>query len=221
MGDRKAKDALFDGFALVGKAVASGRRAEIIDVLGQGERSVEDIAGEISQSVANTSQHLQQLLRAGLVVTRREGNHVFYALSSPRVGDLWAAVRDVAASQVAEVDRLADAYLGDRSQLESISKNELAQRLRSGQVVVLDVRPSPEFAAGHIRGAISIPVAELDRRLKELPKDKQIVAYCRGQYCVYADDAVRALTKKGYDAARLEDGYPEWVRAGLPASTPA
>src|SRR5690348_15539079 len=199
MGDRKAKDALFDGFALVGKAVASGRRAEIIDVLAQGERSVEDIAGEISQSVANTSQHLQQLLRAGLVVTRREGNRVFYTLSSPRVGDLWAAVRDVAASQVAEVDRLADAYLGDRSQLESVSKNELAQRLRSGQVVVLDVRPSPEFAAGHIRGAISIPVAELDRRLKELPKDKQIVAYCRGQYCVYADDAVRALTKRGYD----------------------
>jgi rhodanese-related sulfurtransferase len=216
MGDRKAKDALFDGFALVGKAVASGRRAEIIDVLAQGERSVEDIATEISQTVANTSQHLRQLLRAGLVVTRRDGNRVFYALSSRRVGDLWAAVRDVAASHVAEVGQLAEAYLGDRSQLESLSKKELAQRLRSGEVVVLDVRPSSEFAAGHIRGAVSIPVSELSRRLKELPKDKQVVAYCRGQYCVYADDAVRVLQKKGYDAARLEDGYPEWERAGLP-----
>ena len=218
MGDRKAKDALFDGFALVGKAVASGRRAEIIDVLAQGERSVEDIAGEINQSIANTSQHLQQLLRAGLVVSRRDGNRVFYALASPRVGDLWAAVRDVAASHVAEVARLADAYLGDRSQLESVDKKELAQRLRSGNVVVLDVRPSVEFAAGHIRGAVSIPVSELSRRLSELPRDRQVVAYCRGQYCVYADDAVRVLQKKGYDAVRLEDGYPEWQRAGLPVA---
>ena len=219
MGDRKAKDALFDGFALVGKAVASGRRAEIVDVLSQAERSVDEIAREIGQTVANTSQHLQQLLRSGLVVARRDGNRVFYALTSPRVADLWSAVRDVAAAHVAELDGLADAYLGDRSQLESLSKKELARRLRAGDVVVIDVRPRQEYSAGHIRGAVSIPVAELGRRLKELPKDKQVVAYCRGPYCVYADDAVRVLTKKGFLAARLEDGYPEWLRAGLPVAT--
>ena len=218
MGDRNAKNALYDGFALVGKAVASGRRAEIIDVLSQAERSVEEIAREIGQSVANTSQHLQQLLRSGLVVTRRDGNRVFYALTSPRVVELWAAVRDVATAHVAELDRLADSYLGDRTQLESLTKKELAERLRAGDVVVLDVRPRAEFAAGHIRGAVSIPVEELSRRLKELPKDTQVVAYCRGPFCVYADEAVRTLTKRGFLAARLEDGYPEWLRAGLPVA---
>lgn len=218
MRSRAAKDALYDGFALVGRALGSGRRAEIIDVLDQGERSVEDIAAEIGQSVANTSQHLQQLLRAGLVVSRRDGNRIYYSLASPRVTELWAAVRDVAEAHLAELDRLARAYLGNRDALETIERDELVKRLRAGDVVVLDVRPEPEYAAGHIRGALSVPVAELAKRLKELPKNRRVVAYCRGPYCVYADDAVRTLRKRGYRAARLEDGFPEWNRAGLPVA---
>jgi len=216
VGDRVAKDALYDGFAVVGRALGNGRRAEIVDLLAQGERSVEEIAGEIGQSVANTSQHLQQLLRSGLVRTRRDGNRIRYSLTSSRVGELWAAMRDVAAEHVAELDRLAHAYLGDRGQLETVGQDELAQRLRDGDVVVLDVRPSPEFRAGHIRGAQSIPIDELTKRLRELPKDRRVVAYCRGPYCVYADDAVRALSRRGFDAARLEGGYPEWAAAGFP-----
>jgi len=219
VGDRAAKDALYDGFAVVARGLASGRRAEIIDVLAQGERSVEDIAGEIGQSVANTSQHLQQLLRAGLVVTRRDGNRVYYSLTSERVSDLWAAVRDVAAAHVAELDRLADAYLGDRAALETVGRAELSKRLRAGDVVVIDVRPTPEYTAGHITGAVSVPIGELTRRLRDLPKSKRVVAYCRGPYCVYADDAVRTLRKRGYRAARLEDGFPEWAAAGLPTSS--
>src|SRR5947209_2625055 len=145
MGDRAAKDALYDGFAVVGRALASGRRAEIIDLLAQGERSVEEIAGEIGQSVANTSQHLRQLLQAGLVVTRRDGNRVHYSIAGPRILDLWLAMREVAESHVAELGRLARAYLGDRDELESLDRSELAKRLRDGDVVVLDVRPEAEF----------------------------------------------------------------------------
>ena len=218
MADRAAKDALYDGFAVVGRALSSGRRAEMIDVLAQGERSVEEIAGEIGQSVANTSQHLQQLLRAGLVVSRRDGNRIYYSLAGERVGELWSALRDVAAAHVAELDRLARAYLGDRDQLETIDRAELAKRLRAGDVVVLDVRPAAEYAAGHISGALSVPIGELSKRLRELPKNDRVVAYCRGPYCVYADDAVRTLRKRGYQAARLEDGFPEWARAGLPVA---
>jgi rhodanese-related sulfurtransferase/DNA-binding transcriptional ArsR family regulator len=221
MGDRAAKDALFDGFALVGKALGSGRRGELVDVLAQGERSVEELAAEIGQSVANTSQHLQHLLRAGLVTTRREGTRIYYALASDRVRDLWQGLRDVASEHVAELDRLAAAYLGDRSGLESVNQTELRNRLRTGNVVVVDVRPPPEYAAGHIVGARSLPIAELARRLKDLPKDTEVVAYCRGPYCVYADDAVRLLRRRGYRASRLEDGYPEWERAGLPTASGA
>lgn len=219
MGDRAAKDALYDGLAAVAKALGNGRRAEIIDVLAQGERSVEELAGEIGQSVANTSHHLQLLLRGGLVSTRREGTRIHYSLASPRVGELWAAVRDVASTQVAELDQLASAYLGDRSTLDTITRDELADRFRDGDVVVLDVRPETEFHAGHIAGAVSLPVKEIARRLRTIPKDKQVVAYCRGPYCVYADDTVRTLRRRGYQAARLDDGYPEWARAGLPVQT--
>ncbi len=215
-GDRAAKDALFDGLAGVAKALGNGRRAELVDVLAQGERSVEELAGELGQSVANTSQHLQVLLRHGLVRTRRDGNRVYYALTSPRVGVMWAAVREVASEHVAELDELAVAYLGDRSSLDVVSRDELTQRLRAGDVVVLDVRPGPEYRAGHVSGALSLPAAELKRRLREVPKDRHVVAYCRGAYCVYADDAVRTLRRRGYRAARLEDGYPEWATAGLP-----
>src|SRR6266704_3259856 len=179
MGDRATKDALYDGFAVVAKALASGRRAEIVDVLSQGERSVEELAAEIGQSVANTSQHLRHLAGAGLVRTRRDGNRVFYAPTSPRVSDLWTALRAVAADHVAQIDRLAAAYLGDRHGLETISRDELARRLRT---------------------------------------DEDVVAYCRGPYCVYADDAVRELRHRGIAARRLQDGYPEWAKAGLPTA---
>lgn len=216
MGSRAAKDALFDGFATVGRALGNGRRAEIIDVLAQAERSVEEIAADIGQSVANTSQHLQLLLRAGLVASRRDGNRIYYRLASPRVSELWAAVRDVAEAHVAELDGLARAYLGDRGDLETVGRTELVKRLRDGEVVVIDVRPAAEYAAGHIRGAVSIPINELGKRLKELPRNRRVVAYCRGPYCVYADDAVRTLRKRGYKAVRLEEGYPEWAAAGLP-----
>jgi rhodanese-related sulfurtransferase/sulfur carrier protein ThiS len=218
MGNRAAKDALFDGFAMVAKALGNGRRTEIVDLLAQGERSVEEIAVEIEQSVANTSQHLQYLLRAGLVSTRRQGTRIYYSLASSRVGELWAAVRDIAADHVVELDRLSADYLGDRSKLATITRAELHERLRHSDVVVLDVRPAPEYRAGHITGALSLPIADLKRRLRELPRDTDIVAYCRGPYCVYADDAVRTLRRRSYTAARLQDGFPEWARAGLPVA---
>jgi rhodanese-related sulfurtransferase/DNA-binding transcriptional ArsR family regulator len=216
MADRAAKDALYDGLAAVAKALGNGRRAELIDVLAQGERPVEALAGEIGQSVANTSHHLQHLLRAGLVRTRRDGTRIYYSLTTPRVAELWAAVRDVAGSQLAELTELAADYLGDRSGLDTISREELARRVRDGDVVVLDVRPEPEYRAGHIAGATSVPIGEITRRLRDIPKDRQVVAYCRGPFCVYADDAVRVLRRRGYRAARLDDGYPEWARDGLP-----
>jgi rhodanese-related sulfurtransferase len=219
MGDRQAKDALFDAFAEVAKALASGRRAEIVDVLAQGERSVEEVADELGQSVANTSHHLRALARAGLVRTRRDGTRIFDGLASERVSSLWAAMRDVAAEHVAGLERLAEAYLGDRNGFEAITREELAARLDRGDLVVLDVRPEPEFRAGHIAGARSVPIGELRRSLRSLPKGTEVVAYCRGPYCVYADDAVRELRRLGRDARRLEDGFPEWRRAGLPVAS--
>jgi rhodanese-related sulfurtransferase len=220
VGDRAAKDALFDAFAEVAKALASGRRAEIVDVLAQGERSVEQIAAEIDQSVANTSHHLRAMARAGVLRTRREGTRIVYMLASDRIGDMWAAMRDVAAGHVAGINELADAYVGDRSGLEPVSRRELEARLKAGDIVVLDVRPSVEYEAGHIPGARSVPVGEL-RRLRSLAKDTEIVAYCRGPYCAYADEAVRQLRRRGFAAKRLEDGYPEWKRAGLPVAVGA
>ncbi len=215
MSDRSAKNALFDAFAEVAKALASGRRAEIVDVLAQGERSVEQLADEIEQSVANTSHHLRAMARAGVLRTRREGTRIVYMLASDRVADVWAALRDIAAEHVAGINELADAYVGDRSGLEPVTRVELEARLRAGDTVVLDVRPSVEYEAGHIPGARSVPVGEL-RRLRSLSKDIEIVAYCRGPYCVYADEAVRQLRRRGFTARRLEDGFPEWKRAGLP-----
>jgi rhodanese-related sulfurtransferase/DNA-binding transcriptional ArsR family regulator len=216
MADRAAKDALYEAFAEVAKSMGSGRRVEIVDLLAQGERSVEAIAGEIGQSVANTSHHLRALARGGLVATRRDGTRIYYALASERVEELWSAMRDVAVDHLAGLDRLASAYLGDRDGVEVVDRAELAARLKRGEVVVLDVRPEPEFIAGHIAGARSVPITELRRHLRALPKGNDIVAYCRGPYCVYADDAVRELNRKGFRARRLIDGFPEWKRAGLP-----
>lgn len=216
MADRDAKDALFGAFASVAKALGNGRRAEIVDVLAQGERSVEDLAREIGQSVANTSHHLRALADVGLLRTRRSGTHVFYRLASDRVGELWTALRDVAVEHVAEIEVLAADYLGDRNGVESITAAELATRLEKGRVVVLDVRPVDEYEAGHIAGARSAPLEELPDVAGALPRSREIVAYCRGPYCVYADDAVRLLRRRGLRARRLDTGYPEWHRARLP-----
>jgi rhodanese-related sulfurtransferase len=218
VGDRAAKDALFEGFAAVAKALASGRRAEVVDLLAQGERSVEDIAAELGQSVANTSHHVRAMARAGLLTTRRDGTRIYYALASERVAELWSALRDVAVDHVAGIERLAGAYLGDRDGVEVIDRKELAARLKRREVTVLDVRPQAEYAAGHIAGARSVPIGELRRHLRALPKDAEVVAYCRGPYCVYADEAVRELNRKGFRARRLSDGFPEWKRAGLPTA---
>jgi rhodanese-related sulfurtransferase/predicted transcriptional regulator len=217
--DRAAKDALFDAFAEVARALANGRRAEIIDVLAQGERSVDDIATEIEQSTPNTSHHLQVLARAGLVATRRAGTRIYYRLASDDIEQLWSALRTVAANQVAGIERLASDYLGERDDLEAISRDELMRRITVGDVTVIDVRPEAEYRSAHVRGARSVPPTQLRRELASLPKDLEIVAYCRGPYCVYADDAVRELQRRGYAARRLEDGFPEWRRAGLPVSS--
>lgn len=220
MGDRDAKTALYDALATVAKALGNGRRAELADVLAQGERSVEELAGEIRQSVANTSQHLHVLSRAGLVASRRDGNRVLYRLSEG-VDELWSAMRDVASATVDGVNRLAAAYLGDRSTLQELSRDELATRLRHDSVVVWDVRPAAEYAAGHIAGAMSVPPDEVRRRLRDLPAGSDVVAYCRGSFCAFADDAVRELARQGHRASRLEDGFPEWRRAGLPVEVSA
>ena len=218
MGTRVAKESLFDAFTETARALASGRRAEIVDVLAQGERSVEELAGEVGQSLANTSHHLRTLARAGLVNTRRDGTRIYYRLASERVAELWAAVRDVAVHHAAGIDRLAEAYLGDRTGLRTVGRRELAGLVAAGAVTVLDVRPPAEYAAGHIPGARSVAPDEVQRHLGGLPTDTEIVAYCRGPYCVYADEAVRELSRHGYRARRLEDGFPEWRRAGLPVA---
>jgi rhodanese-related sulfurtransferase/DNA-binding HxlR family transcriptional regulator len=216
VGKRQAKDDMFDAFADVAKAIANGRRAELIDVLAQGERHVEELATEIDQSIANTSFHLRALATAGLVTTRRDGTRIYYRLASPRVGELWAAVREVAAAHHQQLDELASNYLGDRSALEQVGRAELAARISAGDVVVVDVRPTAEYAAGHIASARSIPIDRLAASISQLPAGVEVVAYCRGPYCVFADDAVRLLRRRGRRARRLEDGFPEWQRASLP-----
>jgi rhodanese-related sulfurtransferase/predicted transcriptional regulator len=216
MADHQAKAVLFDALAESAKALANGRRAELVDILAQGERSVEELAAEIDQTVANTSQHLQRLLRSGLVASRRDGTRIYYSLSSPVVTTLWRTMRQAAEHHVANLDRLTQDYVGDRTKLHTMTRDQLRTRLRDRDVVVLDVRPEPEYDAGHIRGAISIPIHDLKARLGEIPRGAEVVAYCRGPYCVYADDAVRLLTKKGQAASRLEDGFPEWAANRLP-----
>jgi rhodanese-related sulfurtransferase len=219
MGSRPAKDALFDAFAEVAKALGNGRRMELIDVLAQGERHVDELAAEISQSVANTSFHLRALAGAGLVTTRRDGTRIYYRLASERVAELWSAIRDVSATHRQHLEDLARDYLGDRSRLDQIGRDELAERLTAGDVVVIDVRPSAEYSAGHVAGARSIPIERLAASIKDLPRKFEVVAYCRGPFCVFADDAVRMLRRRGRRARRLEDGFPEWQRAHLPVDS--
>jgi rhodanese-related sulfurtransferase len=205
---RQRKDALFEALALMGKGFASPRRLELLDLLAQGPRTVDQLARASGQSKANTSQHLQGLHAAGMVARRREGTSVRYALAGEDALRLWVALRDAAAARLAEVERASREYLGD--DVERIDRDELIGRLRRGEVVLVDVRPAEEYAAGHIEGARSVPLEELEQKLGELPDDREIVAYCRGPLCAYAHEAVRQLKAAGRSARRLEEGWPEW-----------
>lgn len=216
MSNLSFKKQVYAQIARLGKAVGSGHRLELLEYLAQGERTVEALARLSGMSVANTSQHLQMLRQSGLVNTRREGLYVHYRLAEPQVALLVEVLGKLAASQLAEVERLVQNYLTKKDQLEPIPRAELLKRVREGLVTVLDVRPPEEYDAGHVPGAINIPLKELEEHLEDLPRQQDIVAYCRGPYCVLAYEAVAQLREKGFKAHRLEDGYPEWKLAGLP-----
>ena len=203
-------------FAAVAKALGHAHRLELLEFIAQGERSVESVASVAGLKIGNASQHLQQLRRAGLLTARRDGKHVFYSLSDDSVLDALAALRRVAERNVAEAQRVIDGYFRERDSLEPVSRDELLDRMRDGLVTLIDVRPEDEFAAGHLPGAINIPPRQLERRLAALPIEQEIVAYCRGPYCVLSFEAVAALRDRGFNVRRLEDGYPEWRAAGLP-----
>jgi rhodanese-related sulfurtransferase len=218
---REFKDRLYGQFARIGKALSSPHRLEILELLAQGERTVDSLATDVGLSLANTSQHLQALRQAALVESRKDGLFVSYRLSDPSVFDLCTAIRTVAERRLADLERLVREHFGDRSDAEAVEIEELLKRARSKSVVVLDTRPPREYAAGHIAGAISVPVDDLQRRLRQLPKGKEYVAYCRGPYCVYADRAVEILRSNGRQARRLREGFPEWRAAGLPVEVAA
>src|SRR5919198_1391375 len=208
MESGQAKVALFEAIAVMGKAFSSPRRLELLDLLAQGPRSVDELARRSKQSVANASQHLQALHAAGLVTREREGTRVHYELAGLDVLRLWLALRDTSAERLAEVERAARDYLGE--EVEAIDRDELLKRMRRRTVVLVDVRPAAEFEAGHIEGAQSIPLGELEEHLDELPDDREVIAYCRGPFCVMANEAVHRLRASGRDARRLEEGWPEW-----------
>lgn len=210
------KQAVYAEFAVVARALGSAHRLDMLEHLAQGERGVEALASRLGLSVANTSQHLQQLRRAGLVLSRRDGKFVLYRLADPAVLDLMTALSAVATRNLAEVERIRRAYFDDRDAMEPVSREELLQRTRDGLVTVLDVRPPDEFAAAHVPGAVNIPLGELEARLAELDPAREVVAYCRGPWCVLSFEAVAALRARGFTARRLEDGLPEWQAAGLP-----
>lgn len=210
------KQELFAQFARVGKAMSNGNRLELLEFIAQGERSVEELARVAGLTVANTSQHLQQLRQAGLVSCRKEGLKVYYRISDDDVLALFSALRQVAERHLAEVEQLVRAYLTTKDALEPVARNELLERVRDGLVTVLDVRPPEEYAAGHLPGAINIPLSALEDHLEELDQGHEVIAYCRGPHCILAFDAVARLREKGFNARRLQDGYPEWKLAGLP-----
>ncbi len=216
MSSESPKQALFAQFAAVAKAVAHPHRLELLEQLAQGERSVEVLADRTRIAVANASQHLQHLRRAGLVAARRDGKFVFYRLADDAVLGLLTSLRRIAELQSAEVERVVRSYFNDRDSLEALSRLELMERLKAGIVTVLDVRPEDEFALGHLPGAINLPLSELEKRLADLDPDREIVAYCRGPYCVLSYEAVAMLRARGFKVRRLEDGLPEWRAAGLP-----
>jgi rhodanese-related sulfurtransferase/DNA-binding transcriptional ArsR family regulator len=211
---RRHKDRLYQLFAQVANALANPHRLELVDLLVQAPRTVEELAQETQMSVANTSQHLQRLKGARLVRAQREGLYIRYHLADPAVARLWTELRAVAEGQLAEVAVARAAYRPQQDEFEPISVAELQERLRRGEVILLDVRPAVEYASGHLPEALSMPLNELERRLNELPPDKPIVAYCRGPYCVYADDALALLAARGWPVARLEEGVVEWQQAG-------
>lgn len=219
MTGREAKDALNEQFARTAKAIAHPKRLELLDVLAQGERGVEALAATTAANVTTTSANLQVLRQSGLVTARREGVRVIYRLAGPEVDELLAALRRLAQRQVAEVERISRTFLEGRDRLEPVSREELLEQLEHGHVVLVDVRPAEEYAAGHIPGALSAPLNELSTRLAELPHDANVVAYCRGPYCVLAPEAVALLRQHGYNARRLADGMPEWRLAGHPIET--
>lgn len=221
MRHREFKDRLYEELGRIAKGIDSPRRLELIDLLAQGERSVEDLASEAALSIANTSQHLQVLRRARLVETRKEGLRVYYRLGHPEVYDVARAVRGLAKARLAELNQLVQTYLESRDELEPVPREELLRRVRAGRAVVIDVRPREEYRAGHIPGALSIPLEELETRLGELPARKEVVAYCRGPYCVMAYEAVARLRARGRRARRLTDGFPEWRASGLPVQASA
>lgn len=213
---RQVKDGLYKQFARIGKAVAHPKRIELLDLLCQGERSVEILANAAALSVTNASAHLKVLREARLVETRREGTRIYYRLASESVCGMFFALRDLAAERYAEVEMMVRDYFEARDELEPVSRDELLARADDGSVLVLDVRPTEEYEAGHIPGAMSVPLGELESRLAALPPETEIVAYCRGPYCVLAPQALQLLRRHGYQARRLQDGLPEWRQAGLP-----
>ena len=219
MSHRPFKDRLYAEFATIGKALASPHRLELLDLLGQGERSVDELAQEIGQSLANTSAHLQVLRQARLVDSDKRGLNVVYRLAAPEVFALWQTLRDLGSARLAEIDRLVETFLTDRANLAAVDLEELKRLVADGSVVLLDVRPALEYRQGHIPDARSIPVEELDQRLAELPRDREVVAYCRGPYCVFSDEAAQLLQTQGFQVRRFEAGFPEWRAAGLPIAT--
>ena len=218
---KAAKLELFEHFARVGKAVGSRPRLLLLDLLAQGEKSVERLADQTGLTVGNTSAHLKGLRQASLVSTRKDGAHVYYRLASSRVHEFVRSLQTLAEGQLAEAREIIDGYFRDPEVLEPVHSADLLDRLGSGEVVVLDVRPPDEYAAGHIPGAISMPFEEIERRFAELPSDGEIVAYCRGPYCIYAVRAVEALRRGGFRARRMEDGIPDWTQRGLPVQVGA
>jgi len=210
------KQALFEHLAAIARALGHGARLELLDFLAQGERSVEDLARVAGLSIANTSKHLQQLKAAGLVAARRDGKHIRYTLGDERVLDAVAALRAIAQAHLSAVEDLVASYLKGRDALEPVPAEDLLERVRDGLVTVLDVRPPEEYAQGHVAGALNVPLDRLQERLKDLPPDREVVAYCRGPWCVLSFEAVARLREAGFDARRLQDGLPEWRRAGLP-----
>jgi rhodanese-related sulfurtransferase len=218
MTHRELKDPLYAQFARIGHAVASPKRIELLDLLAQGERTVEQLAKQSSTPLKNTSAHLRVLRQARLVETRREGTYVYYRLAGEDVFQFLRDLQTLGRSRLAEVERVASLYIDGRDELEPVSLTELRRRLRTGDVTVIDVRPEEEYQAGHIPGALSIPVAQLKRRLAEVPKNKEVVAYCRGPYCVYSVEAVGILRKHGYRARRAGEGLPDWRASGQPVA---
>ncbi len=213
-----AKHDLFDQFARVGKAVSSAARLQLLDLLAQGEKSVETLARHCGLAVTNASNHLKELRNAGLVAARKDGQYVYYRLADPAVHDFLRSLQDIARRQLAEVRQIVRDYYEASDALEPVAAKELRARMRAKDVVVLDVRPADEYASGHIPGAISIPLTELERRLSEIPHEKEIVAYCRGPYCVFALQATGILRSAGYNARRLEEGLPDWRGRGYPVA---